>query len=523
MNKEFLRLKIKKWIEEAYKGSYRFLREKNFKAQCNSEEYKLFTDSTNLIEGPTSLKVYCFINDIEQQPKCKICYNKVKFNTTKKEYNIYCSNECRYKDSEAITKKRRQTNIKRYGTSNILNSDSIIKKREKKLLETHGVDNYFKSEEYKANRQLGKYKSSDRIKQKKSRNRSTYKKLKDGLLGNVELITPLEEFEGVGYNKKYKWLCKQCNNQYTSWYMNGIIKNCPHCKQYTSIEDFVISILKDNNIEYQTNNRELLNGREIDIFIPEHNIGIETNGLFWHCDKVILDKNYHLNKLNIAIENNIKLINIFEDEIHNKPEIVKSRILSKLNIFENVIYARKCNIKFITSKEANIFYEQNHIQGRCNSSINIGLFYNEELVSALSFSKLRPALGHTNISDKYELTRFSNKLNTKIIGGFTKGISYLEKNTKITEVYSYCDRRWSEGEFYISCGFEFIKNTKPNYWYIPPNKIERQHRYNYRKHILKDKLKIYDCTLSEIKNMKNNKYNVIWDCGNKLFTKKIKK
>jgi hypothetical protein len=52
--------------------------------------------------------------------------------------------------------------------------------------------------------------------------------------------------------------------------------------------------------------RGILNGKEIDIYLPDYNIGIEFNGLYYHSN-LFVDNNYHVNKSNLANEKGIKL------------------------------------------------------------------------------------------------------------------------------------------------------------------------------------------------------------------------
>lgn len=79
---------------------------------------------------------------------------------------------------------------------------------------------------------------------------------------------------------------------------------------------------------------------------------------------------------------------------------------------ENKIFARKCEIKEISSKESKNFVNQNHIQGNAPSTIKIGLFFKEKLVSVMTFGK-RPMFN----SNEYEIIRFCNILNTMVVGG----------------------------------------------------------------------------------------------------------
>ena len=93
--------------------------------------------------------------------------------------------------------------------------------------------------------------------------------------------------------------------------------------------------------------------------------------------------------------------------------------------------------------------------------------------------------------------------------------SHFENNYKWKEIYSYADRRWSQGKLYEAIGFKLDGVTPPNYWYIVDK--GRKHRFSYRKSVLKNKLKKFDENLSERENMKMNGYNRIWDCGNNVF------
>ena len=84
-------------------------------------------------------------------------------------------------------------------------------------------------------------------------------------------------------------------------------------------------------------------------------------------------------------KNGIQLIHIFEDEWINKKEICKSRIKNILKISDTKIYARKCIVKEISSKLCSDFNKKNHIQGNVRGIKYLGLYYNDELVSIMSF------------------------------------------------------------------------------------------------------------------------------------------
>jgi hypothetical protein len=179
-----------------------------------------------------------------------------------------------------------------------------------------------------------------------------------------------------------------------------------------------------------------------------------------------------------------------------------------LGLTKNKIYGRKCVIKNVTLKESALFLEKNHIQGVVNTSIRIGLYYNEELVSLMCFNKPRLGIGTTY--DGYELSRFCNKLNTNVIGGADKLLKYCIKTYQPKEILSYADKRWSQGDLYEKLGFIKSHVNKPNYYYVIGK--NRKHRFGFRKEILrKQGFDTKNKTEHEI--MMERKIYRIYDCG----------
>jgi hypothetical protein len=295
-------------------------------------------------------------------------------------------------------------------------------------------------------------------------------------------------------------------NQWPDSHLQGC--GCPKCGiKYNISESQLKYFIKSLNIEFIENSRDIIKPLELDIFIPDKNIAIEFNGLYWHSE-LFKDNNYHLNKTNECNKKNIKLIHIFEDEWVYKKDIVKSRLKNILGLTENKIYGRKCIIKEVNIKDSSVFLNNNHIQGSVKSSINIGLYYNNELVSLMCFNK--PRLGIGSSYDGYELSRFCNKLNTNVIGGASKLLKYFENNYQPKEIKSYADLRWSDGGLYNTLGFELSHTNKSNYWYIVNNK--REYRFNYRKSILeKQGFDVSNKTEHQI--MLDRKIYRVYDCG----------
>jgi hypothetical protein len=169
----------------------------------------------------------------------------------------------------------------------------------------------------------------------------------------------------------------------------------------------------------------------------------------------------------------------------------------------------------------NNFLESYHLQGKDSSSIKLGAFYEEELVGVMTFSKPRISLGHKNKKPGvWELSRFAIKSNLKVNGLASKLLKFFERNYDWVEVYSFADRRWSQGAIYFILGFELDHYSGVNYWYVDRKIGVREHRFKYRKDNLKS-FRCYKEDKTEFDIMNEEGYLRVFDCGNIKFVKTI--
>jgi hypothetical protein len=317
----------------------------------------------------------------------------------------------------------------------------------------------------------------------------------------------------VNNKTKVKIICKKCKEPFEQRPDSHLIgKGCPKClflgvsNQEKEICEFVNSVYDGKVI---SNTRDVIAPKELDIYLPDKKFAIEYNGLFWHKEDV-LHKDYHYNKTLECNKKGIKLFHIFSDEWIEKQEIVKSMILSRLNMSEYIIFARKCTFQQIESNEAKTFYEKNHISGGDYYKYNFGLYYQEKLVACISFRKPR----HTKkYSSHIEIARFANLLNHNIPGGFQKllnnSIDILKNKEKFNKLLSYCDLRFGNGEVYKISGFKDCGHTGVDYWYTD-GKIRLNRMKLASDHSMKESSKSEDIGMCKI-----------YGCGSKIYIKDI--
>jgi len=464
--------------------SLKEIREKSEKTKLEKYGNKYPTSfSSNLFKSAMINKY-----GVDHNCKSRELLEKRKENSLEK-YGVNHPNK-----TEEIKNKIKETQFKKFGTY-AFNTNEAHQNAEKRMIELYGNSNPMMN-----NNIVIKYKETIR--------RKTYEKY-----CNLQSATPLfslEEYTNTHYSNKYLWRCNHCNNEFEDDVYAGRMPRCPVCypfvSGYSNVEKEISNWLKSINIIIEENNRVIISPQELDIYIPSHKLAIELNGLYWHSELQGKDSQYHLNKTQLCLEKGIQLLHIFEDEWINKQEIIKSIIKNKLNIYDKTIHGRKCSVKNVSLREANKFYEQNHIQGECISKLNFGLFYENKMISCLSFSKSR-----YNRKYDWEITRFANKLGYKIHGSFSK----LWKHKPEGNIITYSDKRLFDGNIYRKFLNE-LESSKPSYWYLD-SKYNRHNRINFQKHKLKEKLGIFDSNLTEWENMQLNGYNRIWDCGNWIF------
>lgn len=528
------RFELQKFIVDnilTYNGNF----DPNFFRSGKNEEIlnkiKYYVHFLDVSYSKTEILV-CFLGGYTFIPKCignnpvHLTKNRIAFKTHCKDKKCVCHKEHNLKEYQ----KMKNTILKKYGVINARNIEGVqwkkpdYKKIQEKskhtCLERYGVEKFSqlgrKIDKLDHEKIRNEYRNGEQtIAQLCEKYSATYSVIDEILGFDIERnVYTIEKYlnEIVKLHHKEKKSCVEIGKFYNCG--NSTISRILHRNGYkvynwnsSSFENEIYEFLKEFSYKLIRNTKEIIPPYELDFFLPDFNLAIECDGIYWHLEQQGKDKKYHLNKTKRCEEQNIRLIHIFENEWKQKQEIVKSRLK---NLFgkSKTIYARNCKVRIVDNKTTRDFLEKSHIQGFCFSKWNYGLYYNDEVVSLMTFGKSR-------FSKKYnwELLRFCNKLGYSVVGGASR---LLKQFNEIGTVVSYSDKRWDTGNLYEKLGFKYSHTSSPNYFYTK-DKLKLESRNKYQKHKLHKLLEIFDPRLNEYQNMLNNGYDRIWDCGNAIW------
>lgn len=385
------------------------------------ESLTLWLDEIN---PPLKFRIKCIADNIQYIPPCPSCGNPVRIEPSYKiSFSKFCSKKCQ---SVAGSK----LNDTEYDTHKWLYEQRI-----NKHLSLEAISELCCVSVTVIGRLLKKHKIPDVKYNESSAVAKAY--LKD-----KEWLTKKHKDEHLTCNKIGELI--GCSGSLVSiWLANHAIEDNAR-NSYDRIfnrisreEKSLGKFLHDNyNGEIIHSNRSVLDGLELDFYLPELNLAFEYNGVLWHSEKFgKKDRNYHFNKTKKCLEKEIHLFHIFSDDWLYRTDIWKSRILYLLRSPKTIpLNARQCEIKEITTSEKNTFLDFNHLQGRDRANIKIGLYYKEELAAVMTFIRAR-------FSKKYEweLSRFACLLNHNVRGGFQKLLVYFIRNYNPSSVVSYAD------------------------------------------------------------------------------------
>ena len=318
--------------------------------------------------------------------------------------------------------KRKQTQINKYGKEWYTQTDEYKQKVKETSLEKYGVEHFTQSDEYKENRRksiydkYGVYSTSqlDEVKQK----------LSDSVMDKY----------GV------PWYCmtETCRNA-----QGDTISNIN--KKFGE---------KLSNLGIEFEYEYPIGNKSFDFILPKLNMLVEINPTYTHTSEKTKmggkDRNYHKEKMKLAMENGFRCINIWDwDDV--------DLIINNLSL-KDKIYARKCDIKEVSISDSKKFLDKYHLQHSCNGILkSYGLFYHDLLISLMVFGKPR-----YNKNCEWELLRYCTRSEYSVTGGASKLFKHFLDDCNPESVISYCDKSKFGGNIYESLNFNLIDDGQPS-------------------------------------------------------------
>lgn len=397
-----------------------------------------------------------------------------------------------------VKKARKETFKSRYGVEWMTQHSAFVKKAQQTLKERYGVTGT----------------SQLHIKHKKDMNKEFWlSHFLDKRSGAFD-VAKCAQYHGIRDGAVLTWKRKLGIN----------IRN----KGGSVIEGDIAGLLSQWGIEAETKNRHLLgkSSKEIDIYLPKFKVGIEYDGLLFHSQGSRdygriknMDINHLQNKYNEAVNNNIKLFNIFETEWRNPVQNkIWQAILKRSVKLLPSISLDYCVPIMLDVEIADEFLEENSLEVYEQSNISIGLTDGITLYAVAQFKEVNPAQG------KWQVVRFAVNNGYNVAGALNELINkFLEENLDVTELACSADLRYADLDQYEQTICTFTKKTTPfGYLFktIGNSRVKDLTLItlsSYDKSTAEEELGYYDDKLTVVENFYANDYRSIYDCGRAIY------
>jgi hypothetical protein len=341
---------------------------KEYRGRLVIEKYfkKMFPDTYEemiMVKFPDSIidfkqKLWHFLRDDYDEKVCE-CGGKLKFRNFKFGYNRFCRSNCSAmiknhndkiksnpkskSEKDKIQQKVKQTFLDRYGVERYSQTDKWKQQVIQTNQEKFGHDWFTQSQQYQEYYKeycMSKY-GGDIINSFQDREvkEMIRKKFYDSLLKRHPNIIEIRDNSFVCKCPDESCnLCKEKQFEIDKITFSGRnsrnIDICTIRTKYRSLisskERSMYQFIRDNyNGEIVENDRTILDGKEIDIYLPDLHLGFEFNGIYWHSS-IFKDRTYHQSKFLSCWLKGIQLIQIWEDDWQDRTDEMKQIILQKI-------------------------------------------------------------------------------------------------------------------------------------------------------------------------------------------------
>lgn len=462
-------------------------------------------------------RIHCVLTGIMLAPTCsRVGCEGTPNMTLHGDYYDFCSKSCINKSaitrdkikntlilrlgveypmqSSVCRKKTISTLLSRYGVDNPSKSDIIKDKKKQKSLDRYGVENVTQSQEVQdkmKSTHMNRYGVDNPQKSKEIRDRTTLTRKKI----TFEKYKASEQFKNFNLDFSFddflirkadlRFSCKKCGRIIYGRIRGGNPPRCKTCnptyRVRSKYEDEIKEFIETFYPGRIDSNKKILDGKEIDIFIPDKNIGIEFNGMFWHSEQAgFTDPLYHAEKSRVASEKGILLYHIYEDHWNDCKDIVKSNITKLLGYVHSTKPIENFEVRMISENACDDFLQENSVEYQ-DPVICLGLFYGDSLAAVCTIQQ--------------NTIEFHEKKFITIVGCRRKFLEFIKRvfKFKTINLLHKIDNQ-NMNLKYKEDGFEFVELLEPSFdWMINENRI-------------------HDVNIVELHENKSD-IDKMWNCG----------
>lgn len=393
---------------------------------------------------------------------------------------------------ESVQEKRVTTTRERYGVDNAMYSKELREKLENTMMDRYGVRHNFQNKENVVawyNRFIRLMRTDENwckvldtypdklplIRRDFIISYANTAFVEDLFQRWIEIIgNPIEYptnklFEVEAFTHNVEWL------RYFSNLGLVVIPEGYHIKNCSNNERLIMMWLNNLDVNYIRGNRTLLEGLEMDFYLPDVKIGIEVNPNSTHNSNEFAlstrrlmyeshkEEDYHYKKYKKAQEMGITLIQLFAYDLNpvRFEKLIAPMLEARIFGFKKRLYGKHVIVQNVSPSCVRDFLDDYHTQGFSPSNEHVGLYHQNELVGAASFKK--------KTETEWELKRLCFPYHTQIVGGLSKVVAdFFRRHPEVETLISFSDNDYGDGQGYASAGAKFVKETGPSLRFISP-------------------------------------------------------
>lgn len=264
-----------------------------------------------------------------------------------------------------------------------------------------------------------------------------------------------------GSPKNVWWLCPVTRRSFTrsvayavkSGTLAGHISSGEH-----QLGEFITSL----GVGVVLNDRSIIAPYELDIVIPDMNIAVEFNGVYWHSDAQGKGPDYHYGKWASARDTGYQLITVWEDDWKHRRPVVESMIRN--SILPTVLpedSGGSYQVVELDSEVSSQFLHQHDIHGPfTHGTYHIGLESAPGVLVAVSVC-------HQNGTD-VTMDRFCSSvpLHDDSMKLLLESVECWGRGHSCTTITILADNDTLDGEFYTRMGFLCGAELPPRYQHL---------------------------------------------------------